>query len=94
MSSISVIIPAYNAEKYIGEAIESALNQTRPAAEIIVVDDGSTDGTAAVAEKFGSPVRLIRNPENLGVGASRNRGVQASRGEYVAYLGKVMGVAA
>ena len=85
-SAISVVIPAYNAEKYIGEALESALAQTRPAAEIIVVDDGSTDGTAAVAEKFGSPVRLIRNPENLGVGASRNRGVQASRGEYVAYL--------
>ena len=86
MSSISVIIPAYNAEKYIGAALESALAQTRPAAEIIVVDDGSADGTAAVADGFGRPVRLIRNSENLGVGASRNRGVQASRGEYVAYL--------
>jgi len=84
--SISVVIPAYNAGKFIGEALASALVQTRPAAEIIVVDDGSTDGTAAAAENFGSPVRLIRNSENLGVGASRNRGVQASRGEYVAYL--------
>ena len=86
MSSISVILPAYNAGKYLGEALESALSQTRPAAEIIVVDDGSTDGTVAVAEGFGRPVRLIRNSENLGVGASRNRGVQASRGAYVAYL--------
>ena len=84
--SISVVIPAYNAGKFIGEALASALVQTRPAAEIIVVDDGSTDGTAAAAENFGSPVRLIRNSENLGVGASRNRGVQAYRGEYVAYL--------
>ena len=84
--SISVVIPAYNAGKFIGEALASALAQTRPAAEIIVVDDGSADGTAAAARACGSPVRLIQNSENLGVGASRNRGVQASRGEYVAYL--------
>ena len=86
MSSISVIIPAYNAEKYIGEAIESALNQTRPAKEIIVVDDASTDRTAEIARSFGERVKVLVNEVNSGPGHSRNAGVAASTGDYLAFL--------
>ncbi|MGI8927593.1 MAG: glycosyltransferase family 2 protein [Tepidiformaceae bacterium] len=83
--SISVVIPAYNAAAYLGEAIESALAQPWPALEVIVVDDGSTDGTAAIAAAFGSPVRSVRI-EHGGAGAARNAGVAAARGELLAFL--------
>ena len=86
MSSISVIIPAYNAEKFIGEAIESVLNQTRPAKEIIVVDDASTDRTAEIARSFGARVKVLVNEVNSGPGHSRNAGVAASTGDYLAFL--------
>lgn len=84
--SISVIIPAYNAEKYLAEAIESALHQTRPAKEIVVVDDGSSDRTREVVQSFGEKVRIIQHEANQGVGAARNTGVAASDGDYVAFL--------
>jgi glycosyltransferase involved in cell wall biosynthesis len=84
--SISVIIPAYNAEKYLGEAIESALNQTRPAKEIIVVDDASTDRTVEIARGFGERVTVLVNEKNSGPGFSRNAGVAASTGDYLAFL--------
>lgn len=84
--SISVVIPAFNSEKYIGEAIESALAQTRPADEILVADDASTDGTAALAEAYGAPVRVIRNSTNAGPGTRRNQAVAQARGELVAFL--------
>ncbi|MGD0730464.1 MAG: glycosyltransferase family 2 protein [Terracidiphilus sp.] len=83
---ISVIIPAFNAEHYIRTAIESCLGQTCPPHEIIVIDDASTDGTAALAESFPSPVRVIRLAENMGVASARNRGVQASTGDWLAFL--------
>ena len=83
---ISVIIPAYNAEQYIRTAIESCLSQTYAPCEIVVVDDASTDGTAAVAESFPSPVRVIRLSENSGVSVARNRGVHASKGDWIAFL--------
>jgi len=83
---ISVIIPAYNAEQYIRTAIESCLSQTYAPCEIIVVDDASTDGTASVAESFKSLVRAIRLTENSGVSVARNRGVQASTGDWIAFL--------
>ncbi len=86
MSTISVIIPAYNAEKYIGEAIESALNQTRPAQEVIVVDDASTDRTVEIARSFGDRVTVLVNAVNSGPGHSRNAGVAASTGDYLAFL--------
>lgn len=60
----SVIIPAYNAEQYIAKAVESCLSQTYAPHEIIVIDDASTDGTAAGAESFPSSVRVIRPPVN------------------------------
>jgi len=81
----SVIIPAYNSETTLARAIDSVLAQSRPAYEIIVVDDGSTDGTAAVAEAFGDAVRLVRQT-NAGVAVARNVGAQAANGDWLAFL--------
>jgi glycosyltransferase involved in cell wall biosynthesis len=83
--SISVIIPAYNREAYISDAIESILRQTLPPAEIIVVDDGSTDRTAAIALSYGEKVRCI-SQENQGCGAARNTGLKEARGDLIAFL--------
>jgi len=83
---ISIVIPAYNAELYLRTAIESCLNQTCPPHEIVVVDDGSTDGTAAVAASFSGRVRLVSLPNNMGLPTARNRGVQASAGDWIAFL--------
>jgi glycosyltransferase involved in cell wall biosynthesis len=85
MDQVSVIIPAYNRELYIGEAIESALRQTRPPDEIIVIDDGSSDRTAETARSFGSPVRCL-SQSNQGIGAARNAGLDAARGNLIAFL--------
>ena len=82
---ISVVIPAYNAEKWVGRAIESVLKQTRQADEILVVDDGSVDGTAEVARSFGDKVRLIQQ-ENAGVSVARNAGINAAVGDWIAFL--------
>ena len=83
--STSVIIPAFNCERYLGEAIESALAQTRPPSEIILVDDGSTDGTAAVARRFGDAITVLQQP-NGGIGAARNLGIARSNGAFLAFL--------
>lgn len=84
--SLSVVIPSYNYGRFIGEAIESVLTQTRPAAEVIVVDDGSTDDTEGVVTSFGeNRVRYLRQ-ENAGVSAARNRGVAESRGDLIGFL--------
>lgn len=82
---ISVVIPAFNREKTIGRAIESALAQTRPPFEIIVVDDGSSDSTAAVVTAFRDSVRYVRQP-NAGASAARNRGVELAGAPWVAFL--------
>ena len=84
----SVVIPLYNKEREVGEALRSAVEQTLAPVEIIVVDDGSTDGGAAVVRDWAarSPlVRLIEQP-NAGVCAARNRAVAESAGDYVAFL--------
>lgn len=82
---VSAILPAYNAERYIGEAIASVFRQTHRPIEVIVVDDGSTDGTAAVAEAYGDKVRVIRQ-KNTGQAIARNVGLAAARGDFVAFL--------
>ena len=81
---VSVIIPVYNGEKYLEEAIKSILNQNYDNLECIVVDDGSIDGSAFIAKKFGQVVYL--HQDNAGVAAARNRGVQNTSGEYLAFL--------
>jgi len=80
---VSLVIPAYNSERYLGEAIESALDQTYAPVETIVVDDGSSDGTVEVARTY-SGITLIEQ-ENRGPSAARNRGFAASRGEFIAF---------
>jgi len=83
--SISVVIPAYNCQAYIRRAIDSVLGQSRPADEIIVVDDGSTDGTAEAVRTYGAKVILIQQ-ENAGVSAARNAGIRAASGDWIAFL--------
>ncbi len=82
---ISVIIPAYNVERFVEAAVRSALNQTRPPREILVVDDGSTDGTSTILARFGTPVRVIHR-KNGGVGAARNSGILQAQSTWVALL--------
>jgi glycosyltransferase involved in cell wall biosynthesis len=82
---ISCIVPVFNGERYLGETLESILAQTYRPLEIIVVDDGSTDGTARVAAAYGDQISYLYQP-NAGHGAARNRGLEAARGEYVAFL--------
>ncbi len=84
---ISVVIPTYNREATIARAVESALKQTWTNIEVIVIDDGSTDGTEEVVRTINDPrVRYLRNDRNLKGGASRNKGGTLARGEYIAFL--------
>ncbi|GAB2948571.1 hypothetical protein GCM10027280_41510 [Micromonospora polyrhachis] len=81
---VSVIVPSLNTAKTIGLCIEAVLAQTYPAIEMIVVDDGSTDGTADIARAYGCTV--IRLPRNVGTGPARNRGIEASHGSVLFFL--------
>jgi glycosyltransferase involved in cell wall biosynthesis len=83
--SVSVVMPVHNGERYLDAAIRSALGQTEPPAEILVVDDGSTDGSAAVARGFGAPVHCLSGP-HAGLSAALNRGIERARGTLLAFL--------
>jgi glycosyltransferase involved in cell wall biosynthesis len=80
---VSVVIPCYNSARYLGEAIESVLQQTYPRIEIILVDDGSTDETAQIARPY--PVHYIYQ-KNRGISAARNTGIAHTQGKYVLFL--------
>lgn len=83
---VTVVVPSYNGALYVREAIQSALHQTHPPLEVLVVDDGSTDGTPEIVRTIGDiRVRLIEQP-NGGVAAARNTGVAAASGEFIAFL--------
>jgi glycosyltransferase involved in cell wall biosynthesis len=83
--SVSVIIPTYNRAAFIAAAIDSALNQTRPPDEVLVIDDGSTDQTPRILSRYESPVRVIRQP-NRGRSAARNVGLRAVETDAVIFL--------
>ncbi|MBY0522957.1 MAG: glycosyltransferase family 2 protein [Gemmataceae bacterium] len=85
MPRISVVIPTYNGERWLGDCVRSVLAQTCSAAEIIVVVDGSTDGTAELLRELGPRVTTIAQQRG-GIGAARNAGLQRATGEYVAFL--------
>ena len=82
---VSCIVPVFNGERYLGEALDSILAQQYRPLEVIVVDDGSIDGTAAIVRGYGDRVRALRQP-NAGAPAARNLGVQAARGAFIAFL--------
>jgi len=82
---VSVIIPAYNGDRYLNEAIDSVLNQTYSNTEIIVVDDGSTDRTQQQLRSYGARIRSVYQ-NNQGVAAARNHGLQLAQGELIAFL--------
>ena len=82
---VSVVIPNYNYSDFVGEAIESALAQTYPKLEVIVVDDGSTDNSIDVIRGFGDKVTLV-SQKNSGVSVARNSGIEKANGDYIAFL--------
>ncbi|MEA3412233.1 MAG: glycosyltransferase family A protein [Pseudomonadota bacterium] len=82
---VSCIVPAFNSERYLAEAIDSILAQTYQPIEVIVVDDGSVDGTSDIARCYGPPVRLVTK-STQGPAATRNLGLHIARGTFVAFL--------
>lgn len=85
---ISVIMPAYQAQRYIAQAVASVQAQTFQAWELFVIDDCSTDNTAQILEKFSTDPRIhyLRQSVNQGVAAARNRGIREAKSKYVAFL--------
>ncbi|MDP8975950.1 MAG: glycosyltransferase family 2 protein [Actinomycetota bacterium] len=85
MTLVSVVVPVHNGERYLGDALQSVLDQTHADLEVIVVDDGSTDRSAGVAKDFGAAIHLVRQA-HMGGGAARNSGIQRARGQALALL--------
>src|ERR1043165_2198590 len=83
---VSILIPAYNAERWIGETLRSAIAQTWPRKEIIIVDDGSKDQTLAVARKFASKEVTVVTQENAGASTAKNKAFSIAQGEYIQWL--------
>ncbi len=83
---VSVIIPVFNTEKYVAEAIESILRQTYEPIEIVCINNGSTDGSLEILKSFGDRIVLIDSKENLGISGGRNKGIEIAQGEFLAFL--------
>ena len=86
---ISIVMPAYNCEKYVKEAINSVLAQTYQNWELLVIDDGSKDNTLQIINEFGKKdfrIKPLQNEENMGVSATRNRGIELASGDWIAFL--------
>lgn len=83
---VSVIVPAYNAEKFIAESIQSVIDQTYNNWELVIVNDGSTDNTLSVVKRFTDPRVLVMSQKNSGVSAARNRGLEKCKGSYITFL--------
>jgi len=99
MEKVSVIIPVFQGEEYLAQAIESCLNQTVKPFEIIIIDDGSTDKTVEIIKSWEqlvaeveegilkkSPIKLYQNEKNEGIGFSRKRGIDLAKGDYIAFV--------
>jgi len=84
-SLVTGIVPVFNGERYLGETLDSMLAQTYSPIEIIVVDDGSTDGTPDIVKSYGDRVRYLRQ-DNSGPAVARNQGINAAQGEFIAFL--------
>ena len=84
-SSTSVVVPAFNAACYLGEAIESCLGQTVPPSEVLVIDDGSDDDSVKIAAAFGDRVKVV-SQQNGGEANARNRGLREAVGDWIAFL--------
>ena len=82
---VTCIVPVHDGERFLGEALDSALAQTYESLEVVVVDDGSTDGTPTVARTYGDRIRYVRQ-EHAGPSAARNEGMRVARGEFFAFL--------
>ena len=82
---VSIVVPCYNAKRFLAATLESAFTQTYPNTEVIVIDDGSTDGAAELIRSYGDRVRAEFGP-NRGASAARNRGTALARGEFIQYL--------
>jgi glycosyltransferase involved in cell wall biosynthesis len=83
---VSILIPAYNAERWIADTIQFALAQTWPRTEVIIVDDGSRDRTLAVAQQFAAPNVLLVTQQNQGASAARNKAFELCQGDYIQWL--------
>jgi len=85
---ISVVLPVYNAERFLRQCLDSIINQTLRNIEIICVDDGSTDGSLAILREYAARDArvIIVTQENKGAGAARNKGIEVARGEYLSFL--------
>ena len=90
MAKVSIIIPTYNSEKYIGKCLDSIFSQTHEDLEAILVDDCSRDRSYQIMKKYEEQeprrLKLIQNPENKGAGASRNVGLSYANGKYVGFV--------
>ena len=88
LPAISVIIPAYNSEKFIGETLDNMLSQTLKDIEVIIVNDGSTDKTQKIIDEYVSKYDIFKSyiQKNAGVSAARNNGLEKATGEYVVFL--------
>jgi glycosyltransferase involved in cell wall biosynthesis len=85
-SLVSIIVPVHNGEKFLSEALDSLLRQDYDEYEIIVVDDGSTDSTSAIARSYGSTIRFFQLPESKGPGYARNYAIRESKGAFLGFI--------
>lgn len=86
MPKVSILIPLYNSEKYIADTIQSALNQTYPNIEVIIVDDGSRDNSFSIAKQFESKQVTVLSQKNKGASTARNKAFENCTGELIQYL--------